>query len=274
MARRPSTGGGSAQPHRRYVVPGLERGLAILELFGREHASLALSDIARQLRLPRSTVFRLLYTLEGAGYLAKARDTGEFTLTPKALSLGFSYLNQLPLPQLAQPVLKALAEDAKAATHLVVLDGHDAVHIARITPAALIVSNLQVGTRRPAHIVPSGRMLLAHMPEEELVRFHRGIRAHRSMVQPPTLKAFLATANADLARGYAYSKTIREPDLMSCASAVLDHSGAAVAAIAVIGPRTHMESVLGEAHAANLVTKAAGGLSTKLGYRKVIAVVR
>lgn len=274
MARRSAIVVRAAQRQSRYVVPGLERGLAILELFGREHPNLALSHIAKQLKLPRSTVFRLLYTLEAAGYLAKLRDTGKYTLTPKALSLGFNYLNQLPLPQVAQPVLKALSEEAQASTHLVVLDGFDAVHIARITPAALIVSNLQVGTRRPAHIVPSGRMLLAHMSDEELMQFHRGTRAQRSAAKLPTLKALLATADADRARGYAYGKTIREPDLMSCASAVLDYSGVAVAAVALIGPRRHMESVLGEALAANLVTKAASSLSTKLGYRKAMVTVR
>jgi IclR family pca regulon transcriptional regulator len=195
-------------------------------------------------------------------------------LAPKALSLGFNYLNQLPLAQIAQPVLKALAEEAQAATHLVVLDGHDAVHIARVTPAALIVSNLQLGTRRPAHLVPSGRMLLAHMSEDELIQFHHGMKVQRLSAATLTLKSFLAMTDADRRRGYAYSKTVHESNLMSCASAVLDFSGAAVAAVAVIGPRGHMESVLGENLLATLVKKAANGLSAKLGYKATGRAVR
>lgn len=266
MARRPLPKGRVARLEIRYVVPGLQRGLSILELFGREHPSLSLSEIARRLKLSRSTVFRLLYTLESAGYLAKTRDTGEYTLTPKALSLGLNYLNQLPLPQIAHSVLRALAEEAQAATHLVVLDGHEAVHIARFTPGALIVSNLQVGTRRLAHAVPSGRVLLSHKSEEDLIHFYRRIKKDGPIANLPTLEAFLATARADRDRGYAYGRTVREPDLMSCASAVLDHASAPVAAVAVIGPRTRLDSVLGEVVIAKMVVKAAKLLSSKLGY--------
>ena len=249
-------------------MPGLQRGLSIFALFDNETPSLSLSEIARRLKLSRSTVFRLLYTLEQFGYLAKTRNTGEFSLAANVLSLGFNFLCQLPITQIAQPVLKTIAEQAQAAAHLVILDRHETVHVARVTPVAPLVSNLQIGTRRPVHAVASGRMLLAHKPEEELIGLYQLIRDNSSSIAPPSsLKTFLATATADRNRGYAYSRTAFEPGLMSCASAVLNHVGEAVAAITVVGPMEHMDAELGEKVIATLVCKAASMLSVQLGYQ-------
>jgi IclR family pca regulon transcriptional regulator len=266
MRRRSISKAGSVGPEARYVVPGLQRGLAILGLFGTESPSLTLSEISRRVRLSRSTTFRLLYTLEYSGYLTRTSETGAFALTPRVCSLGFNFLSQLPVTQIAQPVLASLAENAQTAAHLVVLDGHEAVHIARVAPAAPIVSNLQIGTRRPAYAVASGRMLLAHMTEEGLTRFYRSMAPRPGTA--PSLKSLIATARADRARGYAYSRTVYVPDLMSCAGAVLDHTAAAVAALTVIGPKRHLDSVLGERNVSALVCGAARQLSAKLGYQQ------
>ena len=252
-----------------FVVPALQRGLAIFELFD-EASTLKISDVAKKLGLPHATAFRLMHTLETAGYIARVANSTAFTLTPKVLSLGVHFLGQLPITQIAQPSLRKLAKSTQAATHLIILDGHEAVHVARVTPTAPLVSNLQIGTRRPAHAVASGRTLLSCMTDDQLADYYRTIKHGQlsGSVAPSSLKSFIAIAHADRERGYVYMRTMHEPDLVSCASAVINHVGKAIAAIAVVGPRRQLNSTFGEARIAKLVQAEAASVSRKLGFRK------
>jgi DNA-binding IclR family transcriptional regulator len=70
----------------RYTVPGLERGLRLLQLFDRQHTSWSAPDIARELDVPRSTVFRIIQTLELLGFIE--RSEGVYRLGPAVLRLG------------------------------------------------------------------------------------------------------------------------------------------------------------------------------------------
>ena len=92
----------------RDFVQSLERGLAVLRAFDRDHPSLTLSDVARLTHLTRATARRLLHTLVALGYAST--DGKYFELTPMVLDLGHAYVSSLQLPDLAQPHMEALSE--------------------------------------------------------------------------------------------------------------------------------------------------------------------
>jgi DNA-binding IclR family transcriptional regulator len=140
-------------------VPGLERGIAILRLFRRDRTRLAPIEVASELRLPRSTVHRLLRSLETLGLLREETD-GRFTLGPGVLSLGFEYLASLDLAETAAPVLSKLRDDIGCSTHLVVLDRANIVFIARYPARAAVSSSFGVGFSVPARRTLIGRLLL------------------------------------------------------------------------------------------------------------------
>ena len=72
---------------KSYVVPALERGLRVLELFDRHRTEISAPEVVRELRLPRSTVFRLLRTLEFRGYVKRIGKRGAYTIGPAVLRL-------------------------------------------------------------------------------------------------------------------------------------------------------------------------------------------
>ena len=72
---------------KSYVVPALERGLRVLELFDRHRTDISAPEVVRELRLPRSTVFRLLRTLEFRGYVKRTAKRGAYTIGPAVLRL-------------------------------------------------------------------------------------------------------------------------------------------------------------------------------------------
>ncbi len=149
-----------------YTDHALERGLRLLACFTTSQPVWSAPDLARTLALPRSTVFRMLTTLENMGYLQ--RSGTEYRLGLSVLRLGYDYLSTQPLAQLAEPVLQALCERLGFTTNLALLDGTSVVYVARIAPAGAFQGAVRVGSRLPAHATVLGRALLQDMDADQL----------------------------------------------------------------------------------------------------------
>lgn len=147
-------------------VQSLARGLAVIGAFDAEHPELTLSDVAARTELTRATARRFLLTLADLGYV---RTSGRaFSLTPKVLELGFSYLSALGLPELLQPFLAELGRELGESTSAAVLDGPDIVYVARVQATRIMRVGITIGTRFPAAATSMGRVLLADLPGAEL----------------------------------------------------------------------------------------------------------
>src|SRR6202020_2866633 len=94
---------------RREVMGGLAKGLAVIRAFGRDHAALSLSNIARSAGIPAATARRCLLTLEELGYVT--RNGRSFLLRPKVLELGAAYLESINIEQITRTHLEELARD-------------------------------------------------------------------------------------------------------------------------------------------------------------------
>lgn len=216
----------------RYNVPALERGLRLLCEFDRETRTLSAPELARRFKLPRSTVFRLLTTLENLGFVERTAGGREYRLGLAVLRLGFEYLASLQLNELGLPVLERLRERTGQPCILVVRDGRNIVYVARVAPPSPFVSAVSVGTRLPAHATVLGRILLGDLslptlrqlyPEEHLEAF--------SPTTPRTATELFDLVQADRARGYAVSEGFYETHISTVAAPVRDHSGGVVAAL-------------------------------------------
>ena len=255
----------SVRPEGRYIVPALAQGLAALALFGRERPRLTAPDIAHALSLPRSTVFRLLQTLQAMGYVQR-EDERHFRLGPALLNRGFAYLASLDLVQVAQPVLEALRDRTGCATQLAVMDGNEILYVARVAAHTPIASNVSVGTRLPAHATAMGRVMLMEQNEAALRARFEGVAMTRyTEITPTSIDALIALLGQDRARGYVLSASNFEPGIDSLALPIHGHDGAAVAALSVVGhgwnfsDQTWLQGLLAEAGG------AAGRISAWLG---------
>lgn len=252
----------------RYVVPGLSRGLSLLQLFTPAVSDLKLTEIAHSMGLSRSAAYRLVYTLVRDGFLKRDARTLRYRLTPRVLSLGFSYLHSEPLTKVAQPVLDDLGRSTRIAAHLVILDGWECVYIAGGAPDTAVISNLQIGARFPAHVVASGRVLLAHKGRDALQRVFEALTRECHVVPPPkSVGSLIAAARSDKARGYVYGHAVFDPVVVSLACPVLDVSGTAVASINVVGLKELIEVQGGAEKLSHKVATAAAVLSNRLGFR-------
>jgi IclR family pca regulon transcriptional regulator len=161
------------EPSDQYVQ-SLVRGLSVIRAFDADHASMTLSEIAVQTSLTRATARRFLLTLVEVGYMQT--DGRLFSLTPRVLELGFSYLSALSLPEIAQPFLEELSRATGESSSASVLDGDDIVYVARVAVRRIMSVSISVGTRFPAYSTSMGRVLLAGLAPDALTAHLDSVR--------------------------------------------------------------------------------------------------
>lgn len=143
-------------------VRSLERGLKVILTFDAEHPELSLSEVSQRAEIPAAAARRFLRTLETLGYVrAEGR---RFSLTPRVLELGFSYLSALSLPEVMQPHLEHLSREVGESVSSAVLSGSEIVYVARVATMRIMTVAITIGTRFPAYATSMGRVLLASLP--------------------------------------------------------------------------------------------------------------
>lgn len=147
-------------------VQSLERGLAVIRAFDADHPELGLSDVARTTGLTRATARRFLLTLVHLGYVRQ--EGNRFSLRPRVLELGFSYLSALSLPEVAQPHMETLVAHVNESSSIAVLDDTEIIYVVRVPTTRIMSITIAVGTRLPAYPTSMGRVLLAALDPESL----------------------------------------------------------------------------------------------------------
>ncbi|SDX34544.1 IclR family transcriptional regulator [Litoreibacter albidus] len=254
--------------HDVYFVPGLHRGLRVLEILGASEAPMSLSDIARAMELSRSSAFRLVYTLRQMEFIKEAEQANTFTLGARVLNLGFAYLNQQPITAIARPHLAELRDTTGVSTHLSVLEGHDVLYLVSHQARTGYVSNMRTGTRTQAYASAIGWCLLGALDDAELAAFCDTVDFVRftehTPMTPQELQARVAQTRAD---GYVVSQGFREPGGSSVAVPVRNNAGAIVACVNLSGPDVGFDFDRLDSFYIPEATAAAQRISQELGYQ-------
>jgi IclR family pca regulon transcriptional regulator len=150
-----------------YRVESLAKGLRVLSLFSERRTTVRLSEVAAETGIPLPTVYRVAVTLVAEGFLEQLAD-GAYRPGVKVLTLGFAALRSMDLVDLARAPLRRLAESTGETVNLVVLSGDKVLYLIRNRNADLVTANIQVGSTLPAVYTSTGKLLLAHLSEQDL----------------------------------------------------------------------------------------------------------
>lgn len=215
-----------------YWVDALAQGLQVLHVFDNERCALTLSEIASKLGWNRTKPYRFLHTLEKLGYLARDDAGRGFRLTSLSMQLGFSYLNSIPLVELAQPLLDKLRTKVGASTNLAILERDETVFIAQARTKLPTTINLHVGSRLSAYATSSGRILLAHLPEHQVIEMLEAqpltAWTSKSVTDPAQFLQILRTARK---QGYVLNDGEFQEGIRSVAAPVFDARGVVIAGV-------------------------------------------
>lgn len=214
----------------RDFVRALARGLSVVESFQDTEQAVSLSDVAARTKLSRGTVRRALLTLQGLGYVCE--KNGQFSLTPRTLRLGYSYLSSQPVWTLTRPIIEGVFETTGETTSLSVLDDGMIVYLIRIVAPRLLHDKLAIGSRLVAYPASMGRVLLGGLPDAELDAYldHTELRALTpfTVVDRARVRALIEQARES---GYAVNDQEMELGLRSIAVPIKDSTGHVVAAL-------------------------------------------
>lgn len=254
-----------------YRVPGLERGLRILTEFSPREPVLGAPELSKRLGIPRTTVFRLLQTLESLGFLERAdRGDRNYRLGVAVLRLGFEYLSSLELTDLGLPLIEALRDATSLSAHIVIRDGRDVVFVAKAQSHAQVYSSVKVnvGTRLPAHATTHGHVLMGDLTLDELHTLYPEEKLERFTKQTPaTVAELYERVRDDAVRGYAISESSFENGISVISAPVRNDKGRIAAVITTTIPRSQIDAALIDSGLIDKVRNAAEQLSMRLNYR-------
>ncbi len=245
------------------LVRSVERALAILGCFGAEHPQLGISDIAEQLHLPRSTVHRILTTLEAWGYIQQDESSSKYQLGLKLFEMGTLVRATSSLRHAALPVLEQLVQETKEAALLTVYDNGDVLYLeVREYPQPVKIA-ANPGDRLPAYCTASGKALLSVLPPEEVERvLARPLirRTPKTITDPDQLRHELALIRQ---RGYSISDEEHGVGVRGVAAPILTREGNGLGAVAIVGPVIRLSDPVMQ-HFAHLIVAAARRISERI----------
>jgi len=246
-------------------IQSIQRATAILRCFSEAEPELGVIEISRRLELHKSTVSRILSTLEHEGLVNQNPQTTKYRLGLGLISLAGVALGRLDVRAAAQPYLNHLVEVTQETINVTVLDGHECVNVERVASPKPIRYVGWIGRRTPLHCTAAGKVILAYTPPEQ----------REALIQLPlprytkhtiTDKAILEKALAQICRdGYATAQEEFEEEFSAIAAPILNHRCEVVGAIAVSGPTYRLSSEQFESFVESLL-ETTGKVSAELGF--------
>ncbi|WP_269091875.1 IclR family transcriptional regulator PcaU [Acinetobacter sp. SM34] len=220
-------------------VAGISKGMAILDSFGTDRHRLNISMAAERTGMTRAAARRHLLTLEYLGYLES--DGHYFYLTPKILKFSGSYLGGAQLPKMSQPLLNLLTNQTSLIFSVMVLDGYEAITIARSAAHQqtdrVNPYGLHLGNRLPAHATSAGKILLAHLERNQQIEWLEKYPLQRltkyTIVDNQLFLELLYKIKED---DWCYSCEEHELGVHALAVPIYDHKFKVIAALNIVSP--------------------------------------
>jgi IclR family transcriptional regulator, KDG regulon repressor len=227
----------------------------ILEFLA-ERGAVRPSEIARELKLVRANVHRLLATLEGLGLLER-REDGTCILTFSFFELGNTVPHSRNLIDPARPpMLKLAQESGHTVNHGVVYDD-EVLFIDKVDPPAYLKLHRPIGTSQPLYCTSLGKTLLAFLPEAEREEILGRITLHPWTEHTITNRSFLEKELEEVRRkGYGVDMMELSIELNCLAAPVLDPRGTLVSAISISGVASRFDQRAMEKHLPDLLETA------------------
>lgn len=216
-------------------VQSVDRAISILQVLARRGLT-SVTVLSQELALHKSTVSRLLGTLEARGLVEHLPGRGGYRLDYGVVQLAEGVATTPDLVVTSRPVCTALAADLGETVNVVVLEGHQIVTVDQVIGNSSVTAVNWMGRRLPLHVTASGKVFLAHLPPAELDEvLAQGLERHteRTIVDAAALRAQLALVRE---RDYGWVVEEQEVGLIAVAAPIRALDGRVIAAIAASGP--------------------------------------
>ena len=214
---------------------------AFLEHFTPAKSEWGVSELARELGISKSKVFRFFSQMQDIGILDQNPDTEKYRLGLKLFELGNRVQLRSAFIEKTHAPLISVSDNIKETVHIAILKNHQVFYVDKVeSPYGLKISS-QIGSFNPAHATALGKVLLAYLPSENLTKSikyifgKKGATAYTSNTITQKSKLLKELKNINL-KGYAIDREEFEVGLICVAIPIFNQSGEVVASLSASGP--------------------------------------
>lgn len=244
----------------------LEKTIRLLNRFDAGQPEWGVTELSRDLRINKSTVSKILSTLEFHRYLTQNPENRKYRLGLRFFELGFLVADQMDLQKIAFPIMEELSKKVQETVHLVIMDEFEIVYINKVETSQSLRIGTRVGGRLPAYCTGVGKVLLAGLSQEEMKKFIQQTPLKkltpRTVTSPERLKESLDQIRN---QGYAIDNEEFSQGLVCVAAPIYNHSRKTIAAISISGPTNRMKEKNLE-KLISMIKNTAREISRQLGF--------
>jgi DNA-binding IclR family transcriptional regulator len=217
---------------RNYSVPAVRRAIEVLEILAHSHTGLSLADLSRLTSIPKSSLFRILNTLERHAVVLQDGQRETFTLGMELIDWGNRALDNIDLKTISHPHLVRIAHETRESYYVAILDEEEVIIIDRADTPEIWRMVARLGQRSPVHATASGQVLISELAQEsiDMIISRRGLKKFtpRTITDPERLQKRLHRIRND---GFVVANAEYKPDLCVIATPIRDHHGVITAAL-------------------------------------------
>lgn len=251
----------------KYVINSVIRAIQVLECFSFEKPAYRFTEFHKQLGFNKTTLTRILASLEKAGVIERNELTAEYKLTYRLFHVGSVYRDQMDLYNIAIPFLSQLAAKANETVHLAVLNEYRAFYIGKIESSQSIRIMSRIGSSNPCYSTGVGKVILAHLGDEEIERFLQTAKLQRFTPNTICDASELRTHLKQIwKQGYAVDEGENEEEVSCVAAPIFEARGKVIAGLSISGPVFRMTRQRIAQELVSLVKETAQMISRRMGY--------
>jgi DNA-binding IclR family transcriptional regulator len=221
----------------KYRVPGLERGLRVIEYLNDHPDGMSMGELSSRLGIPTNSIYRILATLERGNYVQKRENSSHYFLGSKLLSMSAPVTGVPSFVESSLPHMRTLRDETKESILCGTLLGHEGVVLEQVEGLHSFSFRIKPGLRFPLHTAAPGKLFLAHMSEDERSAYLEGASFEKftpnTLTSASALMKEVKQAGID---GFAFDREEEMIGQVCVASGVFNRSGRLIGAIWMVAP--------------------------------------
>jgi DNA-binding IclR family transcriptional regulator len=249
------------------LVQSVERALSILSCFSDSEPQLRVADLSRRLGLAQSTVSRMIATMESLGFVERDPVSGLVGPGLQLITLAGVALNQMDVQRQAQSELSAVAVDLGLAANLAILRNDRIFYLSTAEGPKAHKMFTMIGKNNPVHCTAMGKVLVAHLPDDQREQLLRRITYPSFTPNTVTSAAQMqAEVNRIVEQGYGMEREELAFGRACIAAPIRAASGEVVASASISGPLSALALEERQASLVSRVIEMTDRISRRLGW--------
>lgn len=261
--RAPATPASAAEPSHR-TIQSVDRALTLLRLLSGEDGEMTLNELAEAIRLHKSTVHRLLASMQAVGLVERDPETGRYALGLEIVALSGIVLGRIEVLRIADPHIRHLADVTQETVNLGIRHADDILNIEQIPGPRLLRSFDWLGKRNPLHQGAAAKALLANLQDDEISTYLATQTDREGLDETALWEEIAAIREA----GVAINDGQLDPDVFAIGAPIFGAAGHVLASLSVAGARVDFTPERIES-LTTAVLETAATISRQMGYRNL-----